>query len=120
MRYSLTLATVIITTLIVVDLASALNETDGNNDDKLQEATSLSEIKANYLQNETEKGSQEIGEFCYSRNIFKFNENYATVIHELYHTLEHQRDVVEKISRAFNDVKRLEICFHSYMNVTSL
>lgn len=63
MRFSLALKTVIIATLLVGELASASLEIDGQSD-KLQEASSLSGIQTKDLQNETEKGWQEIGGEC--------------------------------------------------------
>jgi hypothetical protein len=58
MKLSLSSATVVIATLFVVDFTSATNGTI----EKLQETSSLSEPKPNYLNNETEHGWQEMGE----------------------------------------------------------
>jgi hypothetical protein len=57
MKLSLSSATVVIATLFVVDFTSATNG------EKLQETSSLSEPKPNYLNNETEHGEQEMGEY---------------------------------------------------------
>lgn len=59
MRLSLSFAIVIVATLLVFDLTYASNVTNG---EKLEEASSLGELKLNYLNNETEKGWQDMGE----------------------------------------------------------
>lgn len=65
MKFSLSSTTVIIATLFVVDLTSASNGSDNVNDEKYQGVSSLNSTDFNngtFITNETENGSQEIGE----------------------------------------------------------
>lgn len=67
MKFSLKLSTVIVATLLIFDVVFALNE-GGNHSAKYQGTTSLNSSETNYLQNETETGWEENGEFVVLQN----------------------------------------------------